>query len=88
MFETINERVNVLAGFKQRKNRVEVRPYLMDWRGERYPLTVFGLYHPARRGEKFLHVFEYASGNAKFRLEMDSETLEWTLTEVYHDYST
>lgn len=87
MFEQVNERVNVLAGFRHKKNRVEVRPYLMDWRGRRYRLKTFGLHHPARRGEKYLHVFEYASDTTKFRLELDSETLEWNLTEVYHDYS-
>jgi hypothetical protein len=87
MFEKVNEAVNVLVGFSTTKAGVRVLPYLIDWRGKRYKLEVMGLHHPARRGTDFLHIFEFSSGNTKFKLELNTETLEWNLAEVYHDYS-
>ncbi|HUC87125.1 MAG TPA: hypothetical protein VMR75_02245 [Candidatus Saccharimonadales bacterium] len=86
MFETINEPVAVLAGFSHKNGQVRVLPYLLDWRNQRYKLDVMGLHHPAKRGKKFLHVFEFTSGSTKFKLELDTETLSWCLAEVYHDY--
>lgn len=85
MFEEVNEPVRVLAGFDRQAGRVKVTPYLLDWRGQRYKLEIMGLHHPARRGKKYLHIFEFSSGSVKFQLELDTETLEWNLAEVYHD---
>ena len=85
MFEKVNEPVRVLAGFDKRENQVRVIPYLLDWRGKRYKLEIMGLHHPARRGKKYMHIFEFSSGAIKFRLELDAETLEWNLAEVYYD---
>jgi len=76
----------LLAGFDRKKGQVQVTPYLLDWRGQRYKLEIMGLHHPARRGNKYLHVFEFSSGSVKFQLELDTETLEWNLAEIYHDY--
>ncbi len=88
MFEQINEPVNVLAGFVSSNTVVRVTPHLMDWRGTRYRLGTMGLHHPAPRGSKYCHIFEFSAGNTKFKVELNTETLVWTLTEVYHDYST
>ena len=87
MFEQVHEPVHVLAGFRHRPNRIQVLPYVMDWRGKRYRLDIMGLHHPARRGAQNFHIFEFSSGNNKFTLELNPETLGWTLTEVYHEYS-
>jgi hypothetical protein len=88
VFETINQPVQVLAGFGYRNNQVRVLPYLLDWRGQRYRLDTMGLHHVARRGKQLLHVFEFTSGATKFKLELDTELLIWNLAEVYYDAGT
>ncbi len=86
MFETINESVDVIASFTMGTHgRSTVLPQVMRWRGKRYRMETFGLYHPARRGDKQIHVFQFSSGSSAFRLELDPETLSWTLMEIYHD---
>jgi hypothetical protein len=85
MFETVQEPVKVLASFSTVNNQTHVLPHAMEWRGRRYRLDTMGLYHPARRGKRFLHVLEFSSGSTKFQLELDAETLIWNLTEVYYD---
>jgi hypothetical protein len=87
MFETVNEPVRVLAGFSYENGRAQVMPYVMDWRKQRYRLGMMGLHHPARQGNRYVHIFEFAVAEMKFKLTLDSETLLWTLTEVYYDHS-
>ena len=43
-----------------------------------------GLYHPEKRGEKRMHIFSFSSGLTAFRVELDPETLEWRLKEVFY----
>lgn len=87
MFEKVDEPVEVLVGFKRRPGAIRVLPYRLNWRGNQYKLDIMGLHHPARKGVNRIHLFEFTSGNTKFKVEMDSETLEWRLVEIYHDYS-
>ncbi len=85
MTEEINEPIRVLAGFDHTKRASVVLPYLLDWRGHRYKVTQFGIHYPARRGKKFYHIFELLCDTVKFKLELDTETLIWNLTEIYYD---
>lgn len=86
MREVVNERVSVLASFNYGpKGIVVVLPHVMKWQGRRYNLGKMGLYHPERRGTKRVHIFSFSANEASFRVELDPETLEWTLTEVYYD---
>jgi hypothetical protein len=85
MREEHDEQVSVLASFAPGpKNTMRVTPHLMKWRGRRWRLETFGLYHPEKRGNKRLHIFSFSSGETAFRVEMDPETLEWKLREVYY----
>jgi hypothetical protein len=85
MREEHDEQVSVLASFAPGpKNTMRVTPHLMKWRGRRWRLETFGLYHPEKRGNKRLHIFSFSSGETAFRVEMDPETLEWRLREVYY----
>lgn len=85
MREELNDPVEVLASFKQGPhNSVKITPHLMNWRGQRYPLTTMGLYHPERRGTKRIHIFSFSSGPTAFRVELDPETLAWTLVEAFY----
>ena len=83
MQESPNERVSVLASFNRGpKGSVIVLPHVMRWRGKRYVLGTFGLHHPERRGTKRIHIFSFQAGDNAFRVELDPDSLEWTLTGV------
>ena len=85
MREERNDQVSVLASFAPGvRGMVRVTPYLMKWQGRRYRLTTMGLYHPERRGTKRFHIFSFSSGSTAFRLELDPDTLQWTVKEVYY----
>lgn len=85
MREECNDIVSVLASFAPGpRHTMRVTPHLMKWQGKRYRLGTMGLYHPEKRGTKRLHIFSFSSGDTAFRVELDSETLEWRLTEVYY----
>jgi hypothetical protein len=85
MLEQVQEPVNVIASFTQGPNNtIKVRPHYLIWRGRRYRVDKFGLYHPERRGTKRIHIFSFSSGSTSFRVELDPETLLWTLAQVYY----
>ena len=85
VFEKKFDKVAVLASFGHKSgSQVEVRPHYLKWRGRRYHIDVMGLHHVAKRGEKRIHVFGFSSGTNDFTVELDPETLEWTLVEVYY----
>lgn len=85
MFEQINEPVGVLASFSHgARDLVRVQPHIMQWRGKRYRVDQMGLHHPERRGTKRVHIFGFQSGELAFRLELDPDSLEWTLVEVFY----
>jgi len=85
MREECDEPVSVLASFAPGpRNTMRVTPHLMKWKGRRYRLGTMGLYHPEKRGTKRLHIFSFSAGETAFRVEMDSETLEWRLREIYY----
>ena len=86
MREECHDQVSVLASFAPgiRGAAVRIVPHVMQWRGKRWRVETMGLYHPERRGVKRVHVFGFSSGETAFRLELDPDTLEWTLTEVFY----
>lgn len=85
MRETLNEPVDVIASFVHGpRNTVVVKPYLIKWQGRRYKVETFGLYHPERRGTRLFHIFGFSSETTSFRVELDPDTLEWRLTEVFY----
>jgi hypothetical protein len=85
--ETINESVAVLASFRKRPDigTITVTPHVLEWRGRRYKLATMGLHHPERRGTKRFHIFSFAAEGTSFRVELDPDTLEWTLVEVFYE---
>jgi hypothetical protein len=85
MREQCDDQVSVLAAFAPGpRNTMQVTPYLMKWQGRRYRLSTMGLYHPERRGAKRVHIFSFSSGETAFRLELDPDTLQWRLKEVFY----
>lgn len=85
MREECHEPVNVMAVFTRRPPAgVRIVPIAMEWRGKRWRVDVMGLYHPERRGTKRIHIFGFSSGQTAFRIELDPDSLEWTLVEVFY----
>jgi hypothetical protein len=85
MREEMDDQVSVLASFAPGpRNTVRVTPHVMKWKGRRWRLETMGMYHPEKRGNKRLHIFSFSSGLTAFRVELDSETLEWRLKEAYY----
>ena len=85
MREAVNDQVSILASFAPGpRNTMRVTPHIMKWHGKRYPLGTMGLYHPERRGTKQIHIFSFSCGETAFRVELDPETLEWRLKEVFY----
>jgi hypothetical protein len=82
---TMSEPVSVLASFAPGpRGLVRVTPHIMKWRGKRWKLDTMGLYHPEKRGTKRIHIFSFSADETAFRVELDPETLEWKLTEVFY----
>lgn len=85
MREECRDKVSVLATFAPAVHgAVRVVPQAIKWRGKRWRVDRMGLYHPERRGTKRVHIFAFSSGDTAFRLELDPDSLEWTLTEVFY----
>ena len=85
MREECDDKVSVLASFAPGpRGTMRVTPHIMKWRGKRWNLETMGLYHPERRGTKRVHIFSFSAGSAAFRVELDPETLECRLMEVFY----
>lgn len=85
MNERIHQPVAILASFSLGPHHsVKVVPHRMKWQGRTYKMDKMGLYHPERRGSKLFHIFSFSADNTAFRLELNPDTLEWTLVGVYY----
>ena len=85
MQQRLADSVGVLAVFSARPGgAVRVIPQAMQWQGRRWLIDKMGFYHPGRRGAKRYHIFSFASGETAFRVELDPDTLVWTLTDVFY----
>ncbi len=80
MRETLHEKISVNLVFDCETKRVT--PKHLKWHGRPYTITQVGLHHTYRSGRTLFHVFSVSDGTMFFRLELDTETLHWLLTEV------
>jgi len=74
MAEDINEKISV--------NLFNTEPTGFFWRGRSYNITQIGLHHTFREGRNLIHVFSATDGNTFFKLQLDTETLQWRLLHV------
>lgn len=72
--ETIDESVSV--------NLLNNRPTAFLWHNRRYNITDIGLHHVFRNGRTLMHVFSVTDGTTCFRLEFNTEILQWRLCSV------
>ncbi|KKS98173.1 MAG: hypothetical protein UV73_C0003G0115 [Candidatus Gottesmanbacteria bacterium GW2011_GWA2_43_14] len=80
MNEKINEKVSVVTVFDREKRTVT--PRKIKWQGRLYTIEKIGYHHKVKQGKKLLHIFSVCNNSLAFKLEFDTETLFWTLTEV------
>ena len=80
MRETLQEKVTVNLVSNCRTG--QVLPKHLGWRGRSYTINKTGLHHTYRSGRALIHVFSVTDGNTFFRLELNTDTLLWMLTEV------
>lgn len=74
-----NEPVSVKAVFKRGHQPCMPVSFLRS-NGREVAVSELGLRHPVAKGSKTIHIFDVTDGNADYRLELDSESLVWTLT--------
>ncbi len=80
MRETLCEKVSVNLVFDCKTKRVT--PKHLKRQGRLYTIIQVGFHHTYRSGRTLIHVFSVADGTMFFRLELNTETLHWLLTEV------
>lgn len=81
MYETINEKVNVLAYFVQGYRNV--KPFRFIWHDKEYRINKIGYVHKKQHGRTILHVFSVTDGSNFFELQFDPQELEWFLARTW-----
>lgn len=84
MIQIIAEPVSVILSCQKpsRCNPVGVKPISLTWQNRDHIITQQGLHHTTRTGRTLHHVFSVVSGDLFFRLNLNTDTLNWTLEEV------
>ncbi|MBP7928142.1 hypothetical protein KAZ57_03275 [Patescibacteria group bacterium] len=81
MSQKIGEKVSVVVAFDHAKRKTQ--PIKVVWRNHTYTFKQFGFYHKYKHGDTTFHVISAVCDNLNFRLTLNSETLSWTLDEVF-----
>lgn len=80
MIQRISEPISVITAFNAKEHRV--RPIELTWSHHTYSVSQVGLRHTYLDGRVRHHVFSVVAGNLFFRLNLNADTLHWTLEEV------
>lgn len=77
----INEKVTVISisDFE----RGSVMPVKLKWRGNVYRIDTLDYHNKFWDGRTRIHVYSVANETMYFKLRLDTETLQWTLEEIY-----
>ena len=82
-FTEVNTRVKVLVTYQIDADIGHAAmPHKMIYGGREIVFTELGLYHPTKRGQRMVHVFDMSDGQSDYRLEFDAERLSWTLVAI------
>jgi hypothetical protein len=84
MIQTISEPVSVILTCPgpSRSDLVGPRPLSLTWQNRDYIVTKQGLHHTYRSGRTLHHIYSVLAGDLFFRLNLNTDTLRWTLEEV------
>ncbi len=86
MQESINEKVSMITKYDRSTGLVS--PVKMRWQGRDYEIKSVSYHHVVKDGKKLLHIFHVTDDASDFRLRLDTETLHWTLEEIYDGAAT
>lgn len=86
MYETINEKVDVVAIFG--KGFQDVQPFKLRWNRREYVIAKVGYKHKVKEGKKIIHVFSCSDGSTFFELRFDAEDLAWMIGRVWDGEAT
>lgn len=73
--------ISVIASFHERG----VKPVAFKWGGRDWQVKRVNMVHEDREGRAKLIYFSVSDEANYFKLRFNSETLAWTLEEVWHD---
>lgn len=79
MYETVNEKVSVLASF----GPGGARPLAFEWNGRRYAIEKINLVHAVRDGRDLVYYFSVSDSVHYFKLKFNTVNLGWMLEEVF-----
>ena len=80
MIQRISEPVSVTATYDASGRAA--RPVSLQWGKQVYDVPQMGLRHSYKEGNVRHHVFSVVGGNLFFRLNLNADTLNWTLEEI------
>ena len=80
MIQQLHDPVSVIL--KHDHTTRTTRPTAIEWAGRTYPILKLGLHHTYRRGAVRHHVFSVIARGLFFRLNLNTDSLNWTLEEV------
>ncbi|NTU73323.1 hypothetical protein HGB07_04105 [Candidatus Roizmanbacteria bacterium] len=83
MNEIINEKVSVITLYDRIKG--SVMPVKIKWQGRTYAITKLGYHHKVTEGRTLIHIFSVSNEETAFKLRLDTNTLHWTLLEIYDE---
>jgi hypothetical protein len=80
MQEVVNQAVDVIALFDHQGHRLV--PLKLKWQGRYYHPIILGLHHTVRVGRTLHHIFSVSDDTLCFRLNLNTDSLAWTLEEI------
>jgi hypothetical protein len=57
-------------------------PVRVTWENRDYFIRKLGYHHAYRKGRTLYHVYSVMSDTVFFRIELNTDNLQWTLTEI------
>lgn len=86
MYETINEKVDVVAVFGT--GFAEVKPFKIKWHKKTFVIKKIGYKHKVREGRKIWHIFSCTDGSTFFELRFDATDLQWLIGRIWDGETT
>ena len=80
----LNKRVSVVTTFSKDSTTEGYTsfPAKMTYEGKEIVFTKLAMHYPTKHGHKVVHIYNMSDGDNDYRLEFDTESLTWWLTEV------
>ena len=81
MYEPINDPIEVFVDFSS-EGPV---PIAFNWRGRNFQIELINFVHTSRLGDSKQFHYSVSTHTETYKITLDSETMDWTLNEIYLD---